>query len=83
MGTQRNPTTGLVLNVLGPTIEFLTDPNEAGDGLRIPKGTLAPGVIIPLHAHADLEEFFGFRWDVLRCSMLWSDDETSGFVGTC
>jgi quercetin dioxygenase-like cupin family protein len=44
-------------DVLGPTIEFLTSPEEAGDGLCVMRGVVAPGVVVPLHSHDDAEAF--------------------------
>jgi quercetin dioxygenase-like cupin family protein len=44
------------LDVLGPTIQFVTDPAEH-DAPCIMRGTVPPGVSIPLHSHADPETF--------------------------
>jgi quercetin dioxygenase-like cupin family protein len=44
------------LDVLGPTIQFVTDSTEE-DGPCIMRGTVPPGVSIPLHSHADPETF--------------------------
>ncbi len=44
------------LDVLGPTIQFVTDPAEE-DAPCIMRGTVPPGVSIPLHSHADPETF--------------------------
>jgi quercetin dioxygenase-like cupin family protein len=44
------------LDVLGPTIQFVTDP-AGEDGPCIMRGTVPPGVSIPLHSHADPETF--------------------------
>lgn len=63
-----------IVDVMGPTIEFLTHPDE-GDPC-IMRGTILPGVIVPLHSHADPETFLptagevegltqtadGYRW---------------------
>ncbi len=46
------------LDVLGPTIEFLMPPAETGDSYCILRGTIGPGVFVPLHSHEDLETFF-------------------------
>jgi quercetin dioxygenase-like cupin family protein len=46
--------TAEVLDVFGPTIEILT---SSGD-FCVLRGTIPPGVSIPLHAHADFEGFF-------------------------
>lgn len=57
MSTELNPTTGLVVDLFGPTVEFLTDPREAQKNLCILKGVIPPGVAIPLHSHLDSEDF--------------------------
>jgi hypothetical protein len=44
-------------DVLGPTIQFLMAPAEAGDIYCIMRGVIAPGVFVPLHSHADFETF--------------------------
>jgi quercetin dioxygenase-like cupin family protein len=45
------------IDVLGPTIQFLTSPEDQGAPC-IMRGTIPPGVSIPLHSHADPETFF-------------------------
>ena len=47
-----------VLDVLGPTVEFLVLPSESEDRYCVLKGTIPPGVSIPLHSHPDDESFF-------------------------
>jgi quercetin dioxygenase-like cupin family protein len=54
---QKNPTTGLFVELFGPTIEYLTSPDDAQD-FCILKGTVPPGVSIPLHSHSDVEDFY-------------------------
>jgi quercetin dioxygenase-like cupin family protein len=46
---------GPVLDLLGPTIEFLTSEE---DSFCIMKGTIPPGVNVPLHSHEDAESFY-------------------------
>jgi quercetin dioxygenase-like cupin family protein len=43
-------------DVLGPTIQFVTSPNETNAPCVI-RGTIPPGVSIPLHSHEDPETF--------------------------
>jgi Cupin domain len=45
------------LDVLGPTIQLLTKPEEADLWPCVMRGTIPPGVVIPLHSHADPETF--------------------------
>jgi quercetin dioxygenase-like cupin family protein len=48
-----------VLDVFGPTLEFLIFPEEAdGGGYCVMTGTIPPGVSVPLHSHPDIESFF-------------------------
>jgi quercetin dioxygenase-like cupin family protein len=57
MNTEKNPTTGLTLDVFGPTVEYLTLPNETQDAFCVLKGTIPPGGVVPLHSHPDVEDF--------------------------
>jgi quercetin dioxygenase-like cupin family protein len=57
MSTEKNPTTGLTLDVFGPTVEFLTSPKETQDDFCVLKGIVPPGVVVPLHSHPDTEDF--------------------------
>jgi quercetin dioxygenase-like cupin family protein len=48
-----------VLDVFGPTLEFLIFPEETDDGAYcMMTGTIPPGVSVPLHSHPDIESFF-------------------------
>jgi len=67
-----------VLDLLGPTIEPLTSREE--NSFCVMKGTIPPGVSVPLHSHGDAESFYvlsgeaqvllqaddGLEWKVLR-----------------
>jgi quercetin dioxygenase-like cupin family protein len=57
MSLEKNPTTGLVTDHFGPTVEFLTAPEGEHNDFCVLKGTIPPGVSVPLHAHADTEDF--------------------------
>src|SRR3954451_21698326 len=46
------------LDVFGPTIEFLTLPEEMDGSYCVMMGTIPAGVSVPLHSHPDLESFF-------------------------
>jgi quercetin dioxygenase-like cupin family protein len=50
-----DPQTFIVLGVL---LQFLSTPEEINDQISVMRGTLPPGVVIPLHSHADPEIFY-------------------------
>lgn len=68
------------ITVLGPTIQFLTQPAEIGDSPCVMRGTIPPGVVIPMHSHPDPETFIaiageaeglnvtrdGVRWERIK-----------------
>ncbi len=58
MSTELNPTIGVRLDVFGPTVEFLTSPQDAHNDFCVLRGVIPPGVFIPLHSHPDTEGFF-------------------------
>jgi len=39
-------------------VEFLASPSEAGAEICLIRGTIPPGVVVPLHSHADVEIFY-------------------------
>ena len=45
-------------NTFGVLLNFLVTPNETGDEISLFKGILPPGVVIPLHSHAEPEVFY-------------------------
>lgn len=53
------------INILGPTIQFLTEPEPVDErGPCVMRGTIPPGVSIPLHSHADPETFLALSGEV-------------------
>jgi quercetin dioxygenase-like cupin family protein len=42
----------------GTLIEILASPEEIGDGICLLRGTVPPGVAVPLHSHPDVEVFY-------------------------
>ena len=74
---EKNPTTGLVLEFYGPTVEFLIAPDDDRSDFCVLKGTIPPGIAIPLHSHPDTEDFFiisgsveGLRDDTNSCEWI-------------
>jgi len=51
-------TSKVVLDILGPTVEFLTSPAAAHGDFCVMRGTIPPGVAVPLHSHDATEVFF-------------------------
>jgi quercetin dioxygenase-like cupin family protein len=49
-----NRTPGQSFDVFGPTVEFLTWSDE----FCVMRGVVPPGVTVPLHRHADAEDFY-------------------------
>ena len=64
MSTEVNPTTGQCVDLLGPTVELLTSPQEASIDFCVLKGVIPPGVSVPLHSHPDTEDFFVISGEV-------------------
>ena len=48
----------VVLDVLGPTVEFLVLPSEWARDCCVIRGIISPGVSVPIHSHPDDESFF-------------------------
>lgn len=56
------------LDLFGPTVEYLTSPDEANAVYCVMLGTIPPGVAVPLHSHADFESFYVSSGTVLVLS---------------
>jgi quercetin dioxygenase-like cupin family protein len=52
------------VEILGPTIQFLTPPGERDDGPCVMRGTIPPGAVVPLHSHEDPETFLTIAGEV-------------------
>jgi hypothetical protein len=50
MSLEKNPTTGLVIEFFGPTLGFLTSPEDEHNDFCVLKGTIPPGSYVPLHS---------------------------------
>lgn len=44
-------------DVFGPTVEFISGPDDLGADFCVMRGVLPPGVVVPLHRHDDDEDF--------------------------
>ncbi|HEY2519112.1 MAG TPA: cupin domain-containing protein [Streptosporangiaceae bacterium] len=49
---------GPAVDVLGPTIEFITQPAQDDSALCVLRGIVPPGVTVPMHSHEDAEDFY-------------------------
>ena len=78
MPLEKNPTTGLILELFGPTVEFLTSPDDENSDFCVLKGMILAGASVPLHSHADTEDFLLISGSVegLRC-------EAGGYKWIC
>ncbi len=72
----REPVTHLVdvdsraaLNVMGVEIRYLTEPGAEDNFPCILRGTIPPGVVVPLHKHDDPETFFQLSGEMEGLSM--------------
>ena len=54
----------VVLDVLGPTIEILTEAVDDPSAPTLLRGTIPPGGVVPVHAHEDPETFLVLSGDV-------------------
>jgi hypothetical protein len=59
-----------VLDVLGPTVKFLVLPSECAGDYCVIRGTIPPGVSVPLHSHRTVRVFFCSP----AVSKLWSNE---------
>jgi quercetin dioxygenase-like cupin family protein len=74
-----------VLDVFGPTVEFLALPEETHADYCVMIGTIPPGVSVPLHSHPDPESFYLLSGTVLALSQRgdrfeWLDVKPGEFV---
>src|SRR6266545_442391 len=70
-----------VFDVFGPTVEILTTSEE----YCVLRGTIPPGVSVPMHAHADFEGFFVISGAVLVLTerdggFEWLDAKQGDFI---
>jgi quercetin dioxygenase-like cupin family protein len=45
------------MDVFGPTVEFISSPDDPGADFCVMRGVVPPGVVVPLHSHDDDEDF--------------------------
>lgn len=52
------------LEVFGPSVQFLVAPQPSDEAPCVMRGTIPPGVSVPIHSHAGIEAFFVLSGDV-------------------
>jgi quercetin dioxygenase-like cupin family protein len=45
------------MDVFGPTVEFISGPDDPSADYCVMRGVVPPGVVVPLHSHDDDEDF--------------------------
>jgi quercetin dioxygenase-like cupin family protein len=45
------------MDVFGPTVEFISGPDDPGADFCVMRGVVPPGVVVPVHSHDDDEDF--------------------------
>lgn len=53
-----------IFHVLGPTVQYLTEPEEDDASPCVMRGTIPGGVVVPMHSHADPETFISVSGEV-------------------
>ena len=53
-----------VLEVFGPTLQFLIAPQSGDEAPCVMKGTIPPGVSVPIHSHVGIEAFYVLSGEV-------------------
>jgi quercetin dioxygenase-like cupin family protein len=61
----------------GTLFEILASPQEVGDDICLIRGTMPPGVAVPLHSHPDLELFYVLEGSV---EIFQSKEGASGWI---
>jgi quercetin dioxygenase-like cupin family protein len=56
--------TSETLDVLGPSIQFLTPLSDGDDDYRLIRGTIPTGIAVRIHSHAERETFFVIEGEV-------------------
>jgi uncharacterized RmlC-like cupin family protein len=64
MDTEMEGVVGRRIDLFGPTVEFLSTPSDA-EAFCALRGTIPPGASVPLHSHADDEDFYIVSGEIL------------------
>lgn len=64
MTPRTNAETDEIFDVLGAHIQFLTALSDADDDFCVARGILPPGIVVPLHSHAERETFYVLEGEI-------------------
>jgi quercetin dioxygenase-like cupin family protein len=72
-------------DVFGPTLEFVSGPDDPAARFWVMRDVVPPGVVVPLHSHDDAEDFFTLAGtqQVLTKNdrgLQWSDVKAGDYV---
>jgi quercetin dioxygenase-like cupin family protein len=62
--TSEKVDTGEILDMLGPRIQFMTALSDNDNDYCLIKGSVPPGVVVPLHSHPERESFYALEGEV-------------------
>ena len=85
MGLAKNVSTGKIVELFGPTVEFLTSPEDESADFCVLRGVIPPGQSVPLHSHPDTEDFVIVSGSVegLKCdgdSYRWIEARAGDYI---
>jgi quercetin dioxygenase-like cupin family protein len=64
VASPQTPDTAEILDVLGPCIQFLTALSDNDNDYCVIRATVAAGVAVPLHSHAERETFYVLEGEI-------------------
>jgi quercetin dioxygenase-like cupin family protein len=79
---ERNGRTHEPLDFAGPTLEFLTSPDEAQNDFCVLRGVIPPGVWVHLHSHPDTQTFFVISGEVVALKQRQGSEGYDAIVAT-
>lgn len=78
--TKAQPTDAVekqVFNAAGVLLQFLASPEEVGDAICLIRGTMPPGVVVPLHRHEEPELLYVLEGTL---EVYRSNEESAGWT---
>jgi uncharacterized RmlC-like cupin family protein len=65
MDAELDAIVGRSVDLFGQSVEFLTSPTVAQNTRCVLRGVIPPGVSVPLHSHADVEDYYVISGEAL------------------